>query len=132
VQIQWDEPIDHGDAQPWHHCTALVSSGSLFCHFLLHHMPRAEQDQVNTVSTSVDELATIKGLYVDLFGAYTQLNGFWLGLFNDTQSLVDMDDAVAIEIGLNSLADPSAILAGMQVTDEMVDATTTYLGVLNE
>jgi hypothetical protein len=92
----------------------------------------AEQDQVNTVSTSVDELTTIKGLYVDLSAAYTQLNGFWLGLFNDAQNLVDMDDAVAIEIGINSLADPSAILGGMQVTDEMVDATTTYLDVLNK
>ncbi|KAH0172301.1 hypothetical protein KCU67_g1787, partial [Aureobasidium melanogenum] len=89
------------------------------------------QSQIDTTQKAIDELTLVASDFQSLSSLYRILNTFFGRMSLDAGALADMDDATAIQIGDQVLADPSSIDAAIYMTDEMVTGSGAYLDVLS-
>lgn len=89
------------------------------------------ESQIRDVNTAIEQLTTVVSSFTDLDNLYSTLNTFWGRMANDASSIKTMDEATAIQIGGEILADKSSIEAAQDMTQQLTEACQTYLDVLN-
>lgn len=90
------------------------------------------QAEIRDVTTAITEMTTIVNSYTALDDQYGTLNMFWGRMQNDAVSIGTMDDATALQLGMDILIDDSSIGAAKDMTANMGNACTKYLDVLNK
>ncbi|KAG0230121.1 hypothetical protein BGW42_001146 [Actinomortierella wolfii] len=95
-----------------------------------HAIVKTESERDN-VCTAIDNMTAIIGKYSDLGEKYKTLNEFWGEMYNNAVSIGILDEATAMQLGMDILRDDSSITGAIRTTDEMTNACTTYLNVLN-
>ena len=88
--------------------------------------------QIRDVTTAITQLEMVVNSFTDLDNLYGTLNMFWGRMANDASAIKSMDEATAIQIGAEILADTSSIEAARFMTQQLAEACQTYLDVLNK
>ncbi|KIP03750.1 hypothetical protein PHLGIDRAFT_129960 [Phlebiopsis gigantea 11061_1 CR5-6] len=88
--------------------------------------------QIRDVNTAIAQLEVVVDSFTDLDNLYGVLNTFWGRMANDASAIKSMDEATAIQIGAEILADTSSIEAARFMTQQLAEACQTYLDVLNK
>ncbi|KAM0125120.1 hypothetical protein ACHAO1_010755 [Botrytis cinerea] len=89
------------------------------------------ESQITTTQTAINELSTVVDSFQNISELYSTLNQFFGRMTLDAATLKDMDDATALQLGAEVLADTSSIDAAASMTEDITKACTAYLDVLS-
>ncbi|KAK6705305.1 hypothetical protein SNK05_009199 [Fusarium graminearum] len=87
--------------------------------------------QLQGVSEAISQVKDVVNKSGDLENMYGSLNGFWSRISNAAESLKDMNQATALQIGEGLVGDSRSIEESFSVAQNMKNVCTLYLAVLN-
>ncbi|KAL7934012.1 hypothetical protein V8C35DRAFT_302992 [Trichoderma chlorosporum] len=90
------------------------------------------QNEVNGVSQAIGDLKSVMDNLEGLRNLYETLIQFWNRIFKDAQSLKNMDEHTALQIGERLFENTASIEASLPVIRRLKNGCATYLSVLNK